>query len=747
MQLGHGGEPCRRVVPHPRQNAKGRDILVSWVMASVVAEQEAEVGLVAEVVAALDGDDADACVDAAVAALRARGLAEPDDAREAWLEARRGARVLRLVAAPGAELPPPSARALLHRALGAALARAAECDEARRVTERLDLLRAASFEGILIHDGGVAVDCNERLCEMTGYSREEVLEPGHMVRVVAPEDLPRAQERIRQRIEGEFLLTCVRKDGSRMRAEFCTRQTHLGDRPLRVVAIRDVTERERTAELLRESEARLRSILEATFDAVVVSRDGSVVDVSEGAQRFFGLPRQGLIGRRVLDLVAPAWRDDVSRRLREQTMGVSEAEAVAAGGELVPVMVVSVTATANGEPVRVAAIRNLGEARQLEHERRQLELQVERSQRLESLGVLASGIAHDFNNLLVGVLGSAELLLERLEAPHDRAQAEAILTAGNRAAGLTKQMLAYAGRRSLTTTEPVDLAELWQELRTLLSAALSKKAEVDLELAPDSVVRGERSALMQVFMNLLTNASDALEGKPGRVSVTTERVREPGAGWSRALGAPVQPGSWVLVRVRDTGIGMDEATQRRIFEPFFSTKARGHGLGLGSSLGIVKAHGGAILVESTPGSGSTFSVLLPATEARAELPARERAAAAPCRVLIVNDEPLVRSHMRRLLVEHRYTVEDVASGNAGLEAIERCPPDVVLLDMMLPDLDGVEVVRRLRASGVNVPVVLCSGDLDAARERGLEPGLVEGMLQKPFDGDQLLEAIARARGR
>jgi PAS domain S-box-containing protein len=626
-----------------------------------------------------------------------------------------------------------------------AAAIASEREEARKVKERLDLLQTASFEGILIHDGGAVVDCNERLCEMVGYSREEVFEPGHIVRIVAPEELAEVQERIRQRVEGEFLFTCVRKDGSRMLAEFRTKQTQLGDRPFRVVAVRDVTERERTARLLRESEARLRSILEATFDGVAVTRNGVLLDVSEGIERLLKTPREKLIGTPVRDVIAPAYRDDVSRRIQDQTVGAYETVAVAADGELVPVMVVSVQSTIDGEPVRVSAIRDLREARRLEQERRQLELQVERSQRVESLGVLAGGIAHDFNNLLVGVLGSSEMLLASLKNPDDRASVEAIHTAGRRAASLTKQMLAYAGRRSLTTIEPVDLAELWQELRALLDAALSKKAQVALDFAPDSVVLGERSALMQVFMNLLTNASDALEDKPGRISVTTERMREPAACWSGAMGAPVHPGNWVLVRVQDTGVGMDEATQSRIFEPFFSTKARGHGLGLGSCLGIVKAHGGAILVESALGQGSAFSMLLPATNARSESPTRTAATAPPCRVLVVDDEPLVRSHLRRLLTQHGFTVEVVPDGGAGLEAIRRFRPDVVLLDMMLPDLDGVEVVRRLRASGANVPVVLCSGDLDAARERGLDPDMVQGMLQKPFDGSQLLEAIGRAR--
>jgi PAS domain S-box-containing protein len=704
--------------------------------------------LVESVLAALDGESPDACLEAAVTVLRARGLAEPDDASTPWLELERGEHRLRLVAAPAVEPPEPRTRAFLAHALGVALARASDLAAACNVNERLQLLRAASFEGILIHDRGDVVDCNDGLCEMSGYSREEVLEPGHIFRVIVPEDLAEAQERIRQRIDGEFLVTCIKKDGSRWRAEVCTKQTHLGMRPLRIVALRDVTERERTAALLRESEAQMRTLLEATFDGVATTQGpGTLVRVSDSLERFLGIPREQLLGTSVLDLVAPVAREEVSRRIQDHTAGAYDAVAIAAGGEHVPVMVVSVQTTLDGEPVRVSAIRDLREARRLESERRQLELQVERSQRLESLGVLASGIAHDFNNLLVGVLGGAELLLGTLKDPQDRSHVEAIRTAGQRAAGLTKQMLVYAGRRSLTTLEPVDLAEMWQELRTLLDAALSKKAHLELDFAPGSVVLGERSALMQVFMNLLTNASDALEDKPGRIVVTTARVKEPGARWSGAFGAPVRSGSWVLVAVRDTGAGMDEATEKRIFEPFFSTKARGHGLGLGSSLGIIRAHGGAILVESAPGLGSTFSVLLPATELRSVSPTRSAATAAPCRVLVVDDEPLVRTQVRRLLTRRDFTVEDAATGSAGLEAIVRFQPDVVLLDMMLPDLDGVEVVRRLRTSGVNVPVVLCSGDLDAARERGLDPALVQGMLPKPFESNELLEAIDRARSR
>ena len=701
---------------------------------------------ISELIAALDGDDPDACLEAAVAVLRARGLAEAAERVPPWLELQVGPRKLVLAVAPESAPLDATTRTLAAQLLRSALARAVERDDRLRERERANMLFEASFEGIIIHLDGVIIECNQHFRDMIGAGPDEPLGPETMQRHVAPEDLAEAIARIRRREEGEFLVSIIRRDGTRVRAEFCTKQTRLGDQPVRVVALRDVTQRERTAELLRESEARLRRILEATFDRVLLSSRGVIVDVGGPAEPFLGYEPAQLIGRPVLDLVAPAERGEVARRIEGQITGQYESFAVDAEGHAVPVDVVTLSSTLDGETVRVSALRDLRPARQLEQERRRLELQVERSQRIESLGVLASGIAHDFNNLLVGVLGSAELLLLRLKDPGERALAETIRLAGQRAANLTKQMLAYAGRRELPAAAPVDLAALFHELRDLLDAALSKKARLELEFAPRSVVWGERATLMQVLMNLLTNASDALEDKPGTIAVATEHVREPDASWDNALGATVGPGDWLLVRVRDTGSGMDDATRSRIFEPFFSTKARGHGLGLGSCLGIVAAHGGAILVESVPGGGSTFSVLLPATPAVSQRPLVAAShELRPCRVLVMDDEPLVRSYLRRLLELRGFTVDEAEDGHAGLRAAAASPPDLILLDLTMRDLDGLEVARRLRAAGTRAPLVLCSGNIDHATERALEPGLVQSILHKPFSTEELLAAIERAR--
>jgi two-component system, cell cycle sensor histidine kinase and response regulator CckA len=622
-------------------------------------------------------------------------------------------------------------------------------DEEGRVRERLEMLSGASFEGIMVHVDGVVIDANQHLCELLGYELDEVLGPQTLLRCVAPEDLPSTVERISSQYEGAYVITGVRKDGSRFRAELQSKQGRIGDRPVRVVAVRDVTERERTDALLRESEQRFRDLARAAFDFMVFTREGVIVDVDGDCDPVLGVGRERMLGRPVLEFVAPSAQPLVQQRIQARNLGSYEAVALHARGELVPVLCVITSTTLNGRSVRAAALRDLRPVRRLEAERRTLEQLLERSQRLDSLGVLAGGIAHDFNNLLVGVLGNAELLREMLASPAEREMADAIVTAANRAAALTRQMLAYAGQRDLGRRQPVEIAELLGQLRALLGATLSKKAQVVLKVEAGSVVQGDPATLSQVLMNLLTNASDALADRPGVIEVRARRVTELDARWDSAQGATVGPGDWVLIEVRDTGIGMDDTTRGRVFEPFFSTKERGHGLGLAACLGIVSAHGGAVLVESQIGRGSCFSVLLPASRLDPAAVGRPPSVPAgrPCKVLIVDDEGLVRAQLRRLLELRGYVVVEASDGRAGLAAVEENRPDVVILDMTMPDIDGAEVLLRLRASGSRVPVIISSGYLDAAVELRLPRGQFQGFLAKPYGASDLAAAIDRALAR
>ncbi len=615
--------------------------------------------------------------------------------------------------------------------------------------ERLEMLSAASFEGIIIHRDNVLTDANHRLAEMLGYAGVEDMIGLPLAQLcVAPEDLPEVFRRVRDQIEGEYVITGVRKDGTRFRAELQSKQGRLGDDPIRIVAVRDVTERERTRALLLESEARLRSVVGQAFDFVVYSRDGVVVEVGGRFTETLGFPPEHFIGKRILDLITPSSAPVIEQSLVEARAGGFEATVIDANGDGVPVEVIAVYATLDDQPVRIGAVRDLRTVKRLAHERRVLEQQLERSQRLESLGVLAGGIAHDFNNLLVGVVGNASLLLHVSTDRAVRDAASAIVVAGERAASLTAQMLAYAGHDKHARRAPLDLGALLHEVRALLGAALSKKAQLELDLDPRSVVIGDRATLTQVFMNLLTNASDALGAKPGRIAITSRWLAILDPRWQTALGRPADTAAgWVLVEVRDTGAGMDAATRERVFEPFFSTKAKGHGLGLAACFGIVTSHGGAILVDSELGAGSTFSVLLPASDvaapvvAPAPIPTMLRSART---VLVVDDEPLVRAVLRRSLEHHGYVVVEAPSGTRALELFATTPATVIILDLTMPDLDGLEVTRRIRASGSKVPILLSSGHLEVFDDRPDDRHLVDGILTKPYGTSELLAALDAA---
>ncbi|HEY6727427.1 MAG TPA: ATP-binding protein [Polyangiaceae bacterium] len=692
----------------------------------------------------LAADDLKDAWDRAFVLLGSLGLRRCDsEAEPAWLLVQHGQHRVRLAADQPVA---PEVRELLAPALELALARSDEVEQHQRTRERLELLYHASFEGILVHVNGVVIDVNQRLAEILRAPREELLGPKTMSNHVAPEDLSGVMQRLREEYEGAYVITGVRKDGTRFRAELLSKQGRLGEQPVRIAAVRDVTERERTWTLLRESEARLQDLVDTIFDLTVLSRDGIVVEARGDLEKILGYTRAEVVGRPLLEFVAPSAVPEARKVVSEQLTGAYQSTIISAAGELVPFEIVGVNSTLDGKPTRVAGLRDLRDARRRESERRKLEQQLERAQRLNSLGVLAGGIAHDFNNLLVGILGNADLLLSTTTDPETRELLEPIVDCAQKAAGLTSQMLAYAGRGSFGEPVPIELNELFRELGTLISASLSKKATLTLELEAGSVVLGDRTTLTQVFLNLLTNASDALDGTAGTIRVRSRRLEQPDSRWDDALGSTVGAGDWIQIQVEDNGVGMDRATQARAFEPFFTTKRKGNGLGLAACLGIVSAHGGALRVESALGKGTCFWLLLPASD-RAAKPSTHPvvAGASSCRVLIVDDEAIVRTQLRRSLELRGFSVLEAENGRAGLALMERGGIDLAIVDMTMDDIDGADIVREARRRAWTLPIVLTSGYVDAATERRLEPGSFQAFLRKPYGIAELLEVVRHAR--
>ncbi|MCA9679195.1 MAG: PAS domain-containing protein [Kofleriaceae bacterium] len=373
-------------------------------------------------------------------------------------------------------------------------------------------------------------------------------------------------------------------------------------------------------------------------------------------------------------------------------------------------------------------------------ERKRLEQQLARREKLASLGTMARGVAHDFNNLLTVVLGNVGLGRLRARSGGDvQAVFEDIELAARRAAELCEAMMTYGA-----TAEPVaELGELNQVIEELLPLSrVRTRAGLELRcgLAPDlPMVACNRVPLGQIVLNLVNNAADALGDGAGTISVSSELV---GLGEVSGdfLPETPAPGPYVRFRVADTGPGLTAADRLRIFDPFFSTKPDGHGLGLPVVLGIVSSHHGAISVESAPGVGTVMTVLLPARDRAAVAAARQAAPRREGTVLVVDDEAAVRAMLRSLLHEAGYRVIDVDSGDAALAHLhaEAAAIDLVILDVNMPERDGYGTLRELRRRHRDLPVLLSSG-----RQVSLPEGdPFAGSLPKPYIPEILLEVVA-----
>lgn len=402
---------------------------------------------------------------------------------------------------------------------------------------------------------------------------------------------------------------------------------------------------------------------------------------------------------------------------------------------------------------RVWSFRDITDRVRAEAERRQLEAQLLHTQKLESLGVLAGGIAHDFNNLLMGIRGRAELI--EMSAPLPRevsGDVTGILRTTDEAAALCRQMLAYAGRGAIEV-RTVDLSACAREIQDMLRVSVSRHAELVLELSPEPLpIAGDITQLRQIILNLVTNASDAVEatGRGGTVRLRTYRARLDRAWFARqVLAAERTEEPFAVLEVSDDGIGMDESTARQVFDPFFSSKGAGRGLGLAASLGVMRSHKGALALSTAPGVGSRFEIALPMAVS-APIVVATPESGRPLRrfagrtVLVVDDEDVVRAVVTRMLVAAGLNVRQASDGDEALDAFVTpggAPIDVVLLDLTMPKRSGPATLSEMRARGIVVPVIISSGFSSEAVPEGAG---IAGFVQKPFKRETLERAIADA---
>ena len=497
----------------------------------------------------------------------------------------------------------------------------------------------------------------------------------------------------------------------------------------------------------------------------VVDSHGKILVTSESVQGAFGWSPEELKGQNIKILIPDphhSHHDEYLERYRRtgETFLVGqprEFEAQRRDGTTFPcnVAVSLVDFPEEPEAVFSGIIRDISDRKQAEQERRDFEVQIQHAQKLESLGVLAGGIAHDFNNLLTSMLGNASLALEEMAITSPaRDSVERIVTAAKRAADLTRQMLAYSGKGKFII-ERIDVSQLVEEICHLLEVTISKnvvvKFNLDSNLPP---IEADVSQIRQVIMNLITNASDAIEDKSGVITVTTGAMEADRAYLTDTfLDEDLPEGIYTYLEVSDTGCGMNAETKERLFDPFFTTKATGRGLGLAAVLGIVRGHRGAIKCYSELGRGTTIKMLLPAVNSQADPVqpnvGRSEEWSGSGTVLVVDDEETVRAVARRMLEMTGFNVLTACDGAEGVEVFRDHADeiDVVLLDMTMPRLSGSEAFREMRRIRSDVRVILSSGyNEQESINRFAGKGLA-GFLQKPYQRSDLVDRLRHALER
>lgn len=526
-----------------------------------------------------------------------------------------------------------------------------------------------------------------------------------------------------------------------------------------------ITERKKAAELVRQSEERL--------DLALSGADLGLWDLEINPSRMLVNPRFAAIFGYALDEVQtdsvwwhsrihPDDGDRVVDHFWQHIQGFclnldNEFRVFTKSGTLLWVQLRGkiVERDTSGAPLRITGtLQDITARKNAEAERREIEEQMQQTQKLESLGVLAGGIAHDFNNLLVGILGNADLALA--DAPRGsllRETLESIVTSSERAAELCRQMLAYSGRGRFVVV-PVSLNDMVKEMGQLLTVTVSKRVTLVFEPEPAlPLVQADATQIRQIVMNLITNASEAIGDREGTIRMSTGTLVWSGvdAGVHVLGGELRESQAYAYVRVSDNGSGMDSATLQRIFDPFFTTKFTGRGLGLAAVLGIVRGHRGAIRVESTPGVGTTFTVFLPAL-------GDEMLEAAPVKtfdstgargegvVLVVDDEDTVLGIAKLMLERQGYEVLTAIDGEVALRIFKANTDKIVLaiVDLTMPRMGGGELIHALHEIRPDLRVVLSSGYNEQEAIAQSHGEKMAGFIQKPYRTRQFYDVIAKA---
>ncbi len=598
---------------------------------------------------------------------------------------------------------------------------------------------------------------NEGAKRQTGYSEKELLDltPLDIKPLFTSESFAKLVRPLVTEDRKSIIFETIHrhKAGHDISVEVFLQFIDLGDsQPSFVAIVRDVTERHQAKVALRESEELFR-VLAQNAPVGIFQTDslGACTFVSEGWSKLAGIDSSEAIGEgwsstlhpidksRVLSALQKLVNDGIPFELDYRFLHPDGTECWVEGKAIT-------LFDKNQKPKGyIGTITDITE-------RRQMEQKLQETQKLESLGLLASGIAHDFNNLLTSILGNASLAsMETSNSSPVQKYLERINEGSVRAAELCKQLLAYSGEGKLVV-QNLSLNDVVRETTHLLEVSISKTAVLSFDLHDDlPAIEADPTQIRQVLMNLVINASEAIGSQSGIIGLTTglTRVDESYLGGTLLAGDLVE-GTYVFLEVSDSGSGMDADTLARVFDPFFTTKVDGRGLGLSASIGIMRGHKGTLKVYSEPGRGTTFKLLFPTIAGSAEsLPPINELSSLDqghgC-ILIVDDEESIRTTLAQMVEALGYTFALACDGREAIQVFASEPDrySLVLMDLTMPHLNGELAFTELRKIRANLPVILMSGfNREKAISKFTGKGL-SGFIEKPFTIKTLSAALAQA---
>jgi PAS domain S-box-containing protein len=631
-----------------------------------------------------------------------------------------------------------------------------QAEEALRESEEkfrelAELLPETIFE---IDVNGNLTFVNRSALDHFKYTRQDFNQGINGFDMFVPEDRQRVMEAAQKILQGKQIglveYTALRKDGSTFPVMLNAAAITHEDKAigLRGIAI-DISERVHSEKALRESESKFRGLFDLSPQAIALTEleTGKLADVNNMFCELTKYSQEEIIGKTTTE-VGLYSDDDRTRFIKElQTSGEVnglEMDFKAKNGGVLNALMFARVIRISGESFILTIFLNVTE-------QKRLQAQLQKAQKMESIGTLAGGIAHDFNNILFSVFGYTELALDDTEKGtqlHNNLQQ--VLTAAHRAKNLVKQILTFS-RQANQELKPLKVQLAVREALKLIRSSLPTTIEINQNISNTcGLVMADATQIHQVAMNLLTNAYHAMGHEGGKLDVT---LKEVDLDVDDLKDPAILAGSYVCLTVEDTGTGIDEYVMDRIFEPYFSTKEKDKGTGLGLAMvhGIVKSYGGNIRVYSEPGKGTAFHVYLPVIQTQAET--KETRIISPVeggkeRILIVDDEEQLVRMSQQILERLGYHVTARTSSIEALEAFRAAPDkfDLVITDMTMPNMTGVHLAKNLIEIRSDIPVIICTGfsekiSADKATAMG-----IRGYVMKPVVRSELAKKIREVMG-